>query len=99
MQTITTTRQGTIFPLHPYMSSKEDLAPKDFAAQLKEQVFHIKDDMLYGLITYGDGLQRSQAHIPGFTWSKSVGYGVLAFLVSRALELYRLPFMPDRVFG
>jgi hypothetical protein len=99
MQTITTTQQSSIFPLHPYMSFKEDQSPEAFAAQLREQLFHIEDDLLYNLITYGDGLPRSDTRIPGFTWSKGVGYGILAFLVSQALDLYRLPFMPDRVFG
>jgi len=98
VETIITTQQSEIFPLHPCMSSKQDLPAEGFARRLREQRFEIEDDVLYSLITYGDGLSRPHSRIPGFTWNKGVGYGVLAFLASRALNLYRLPFMPDRVF-
>lgn len=68
-----------------------------FMAKVKDQQFVIHDDLLYACITYGDGLQQPQ--VKGFTNSKvGMGYALLAFFASRALDLYRLPFCPDRTY-
>lgn len=66
-------------------------------AKAKGQQFEIHDDLLYACITYGDGLQ--QPSVKGFTVSKGgLGYSLLVFFASRALDLYRLPFCPDRTY-
>lgn len=95
---IDTTRQNSHFPTNSYFR-RETLSNEDFAAKLQQQLFNIKDDLLYGLITYGDGLEREFRPFSGFTRNKGIGYAFLAFLVSRALNLYRLPFTPDRVYS
>lgn len=98
MQVISTTRQNHLFPVNrSYTQSTR--ARGDFVDNLNRQLFEIKDDLLYGLITYGDGMGRERAPLlPGFTWSKNASFGIFVFLVSRALDLYRLPFSPDRIY-
>lgn len=97
MDKFNTTRQNYIFPIQPAYarSTGED---SDFETHLREQLFFIQDDLLYGLITYGDGLSKNLIPLPGMTWSKNASYGVLVFLVNTALQLYRFPYTPDRVY-
>lgn len=64
--------------------------------EMRERLFHINDDLLYACITYGDGL--ASRPVEGFTWTKGLGYAFLTFFVQRALNIYRFPFFPDRVF-
>lgn len=89
------TSQNVHFPKHWAYSPGADY--ETFLAQVKRQQFEIQDDLLYSCITYGDGLKRPI--VTGFTNSKrGLGYSLLAFFVSRALDLYRLPFCPDRTY-
>ena len=85
--------QNMLFPTHHgYVS---DITLEDFCDRLDDQLFAIQDDILYACITYGEGLENTP--IEGFPVTKSgLGYSLLAFFVSRALDLYRLPFCPDR---
>lgn len=89
------TSQNAHFPKHWGYSTALDYAT--FKARLDDQLFTIQDDLLYSCITYGDGLQHRS--VTGFTQTKDgLGYALLAFLASRALGLYRLPFCPDRAY-
>ena len=89
------TSQDVFFPRH-YACSPET-EHSDFTARLDDQLFEIRDDILYNCITYGEGLESTS--LEGFTKTKDgVGYALLAFFASRALGLYRLPFCPDRAF-
>ena len=97
MKEFNTTRQDYIFPIQRAYAISTGRG-SDFEAHLRQQLFFIQDDLLYGLITYGDGMSRDLTPLPGLTWSKNASYGVLVFLVSQALSLYRFPFTPDRVY-
>lgn len=89
------TSQNTHFPKQWAYSPGTDY--ETFMAKAKDQQFEIHDDLLYACITYGDGLE--QPSVKGFTVSKGGhGYPLLAFFASRALDLYRLPFCPDRTY-
>lgn len=89
------TSQNVHFPKQWAYSPGTDY--ETFMAQVKSQQFEIQDDLLYACITYGEGLQ--QPSVKGFTISKGgLGYSLLAFFASRALDLYRLPFCPDRTY-
>lgn len=92
-----TTKQNHIFPIQRAYARSTG-KDSDFEEHLRQQLFFIQDDLLYGLITYGDGMSKDLIPLPGLTWSKNASYGVLVFLVNRALELYRFPYTPDRVY-
>ncbi|MCR5942547.1 hypothetical protein FG152_17145 [Ochrobactrum sp. XJ1] len=73
------TRQDILFPVR----------------EMQDRLFHIKDDLLYACITYGDGL--ASRPVQGFTWTKGIGYAFLTFFVQRALNIHRFPFFADRI--
>jgi hypothetical protein len=97
MKIISRTHQNSVFPIDPY-HARQKLNNEEFLKTLREQFYHIKDDLLYDLITYGDDATRTKNLIKGFTYQKGIASGILTFLTNRAIDLYRLPFVPDRVY-
>lgn len=60
----------------------------------------LQSDLLYELMTYGDGLNTRWPHIGNWNNPKShVPRAVLTWLTMRALGLERLPWLHDRVFS
>ncbi|NHQ86851.1 hypothetical protein HA050_12050 [Iodobacter sp. HSC-16F04] len=93
---LNTTNQNFLFPVN-YAYFRDRGSINDFSVHLQNQLFEIKNDLLYSLITYGDLLPKDDKFLPGFTKSKGVSTALLSFFVGRALDIYRLPFLPDRL--
>jgi hypothetical protein len=93
------TRQRHLFPRSVYAFNEEQYQAA--RQRLSEQMFEIKDDLLYACITYGDGLSaEGHCHrLRGFTHCKGIAYALLAFFVQRALGFYRLPYCADRIYA
>lgn len=91
------TRQDELFPTG-YSSSE---SPQVREERISKMQFHIKDELLYKAITYGDGLPSPavQRAIVSFTVQKGPGYAMLVFFARQALGLYRLPYCEDRILS
>lgn len=59
-----------------------------------DREFHIKDDLLFDCI----GMGSSQT-VTGFNNSKELGYALLTYFASRALNFRRIPFCEDRIYS
>lgn len=60
----------------------------------------LQSDLLYELMTYGDGHNKSWRHVGNWNSPSSIApRAILTWLVMRALGIERLPWLHDRVFS
>ena len=61
--------------------------------------YQIKDDLLFDCIGPGIMWSGKTERVMGFNSGKGVGYALLSYFTSRALNINRLPFCEDRIYS
>lgn len=61
-------------------------------------LYHVNNDILADCIGIGSGSICRPDRVSGFNYGKGLGYALLTYFVSQALNFRRLPFYEDRIY-